>query len=287
MAITSLTDSTSEPRSFSVGPRKLQLVDFVINSGVTSGTITADKLSTLNHILIPGLVVHTAAPTYATNVATLAITVPAETLASRVIQDITYTAVPFTGAAGNSVTIAYPNTLVTATLTVQDILYTAKQPGTGGNSITITYTTGATAGDEVVTVVGNAISVQIETTVSTATQVMTKVTASAAAQALITNTLTGTGSNAQIAAVSTPLAGGTGAFTVSVVGLAISVPIHSGVTEASVIDAALTASAAAQAVATQTISGTDTTAQTVITATALQNGVTGGARGTALCIGIE
>lgn len=100
-----------------------------------------------------------------------------------------------------------------ATLIVQDITFSAVALANGldsaGNAITITYTTGGTAGAEVVTVVGSAISVQIESGVSTATQVSTALTASGAAQALATQAITGTGSNAQVAAVAANLAGGT------------------------------------------------------------------------------
>lgn len=175
MAIT-ITDSTKEARSFSVGPIKFQLVDFVANSGTTSGSVTASRLKEIYHILIPNGITFTAAPTYATNVATLAYTVAAETLASLVVQDLTYTAAAFSGATGNSYTIA--------------------------------YTGGGTAGSEVVTVTGTAVSVQIESGVSTATQIKAKIDASAAAQALMTVAISGTGSNAQTTAGATPLAGG-------------------------------------------------------------------------------
>lgn len=98
---------------------------------------------------------------------------------------------------------------VPATLVIQDLTYTSVLFGTGGNAITVAYTTGGTAGSEVVTVTGEAISVQIQTGVSTATQVKTAVTGSMAASALVTVAVSGTGSNAQTAPVAaTPLAGG-------------------------------------------------------------------------------
>lgn len=102
------------------------------------------------------------------------------------------------------------NTTVAASLTLQDINYQAKATGTGGNAITIAYTTGAVAGSEVVTVVGNAITVQIASGVSTATQIAAAVNASVDASALVTATVYGTGSNPQTAPVTgTNLAGGT------------------------------------------------------------------------------
>lgn len=176
MAIT-ITDSTKEPRAFSIGPLKAQLLDYRALSGATAGTVTADALNSIAHILVlGGKLQHSAAPTFSANVATLAYVVPAETAASLIVQDLTYTA-------------------------VADL-------GSGGNSITIAYVAGGTAGTEVVTVTGNAISVSIEDGVSTATQIRTKINASAAAVALVSCAISGTGSTVQVAATATALAGG-------------------------------------------------------------------------------
>lgn len=97
---------------------------------------------------------------------------------------------------------------VAASKVVQDLTYLADTAGTAGNLISVAYTGGATAGSEVVTVVGNAISVQIQTGVSTATQVKTAVDASAPASALISVSVSGTGSTAQVVAAAAFLAGG-------------------------------------------------------------------------------
>lgn len=51
------------------------------------------------------------------------------------------------------------------------INYVAGSPGTDGNAITIAYTAGGTAGSEVVSLVGTAISVKIQSGVSTTNQV--------------------------------------------------------------------------------------------------------------------
>lgn len=108
---------------------------------------------------------------------------------------ITYQQKPFTGTA--------------ATVTIQNVVYTADAVDATGNAITIAYTTGATAGSEVVTVTGNAISVQIQTGVTTATQLVAALNASAPASALINPTITGTASTPQTAPVApTPLTGG-------------------------------------------------------------------------------
>ena len=85
----------------------------------------------------------------------------------------------------------------TASLVVQDLTYAAVTAGAPGIAISIAYTTGGTAGSEVVSVSGNAISVQIAAGVSTATQIQTAVQASAPATALATVSVSGTGSNAQ------------------------------------------------------------------------------------------
>jgi hypothetical protein len=94
-----------------------------------------------------------------------------------------------------------------AVLQVQDIEYEAVNPGTLGNSITIEYTGGATAGAEVVTVVDNAIQVQIEHQVSTATQVKAAIDGSAEAIALVTATINGTAGLAQDTFAEAPLEG--------------------------------------------------------------------------------
>lgn len=97
-----------------------------------------------------------------------------------------------------------------ATLTVSgDLKFDAKEAGYGGNDISITYTTGATAGNEVVTVVGKKISVQLESGVSTATQVKAKIDAKAEAAALVTVTALN-GSNTQTAEAEDYLEGGDG-----------------------------------------------------------------------------
>lgn len=88
-----------------------------------------------------------------------------------------------------------------AAKTIQDITYTSTHLGATGELVTIAYTAGATAGSEVVTVVNNAISIQIDSGNSTATQVKAKFDASAAATALATCTITGTAGTAQTAPV--------------------------------------------------------------------------------------
>lgn len=172
MALTA-TNSTAEPRGFVIGRLKAQLLTYTAASGDTSGTVTCDKLSRVMHIFCDGFLKHSAAPTYATNIATLAFTVPTSTA---------------------------------ATLTKGGVTYTAVATDNTGNLITVAYTAGGTAGAEVVTVVGNAISVQIETGVSTITQVRTAVNLAAAAAALVV--ATGTSGTAVVTATASALTGG-------------------------------------------------------------------------------
>lgn len=110
-------------------------------------------------------------------------------------------------------------------LVVQDLTYTAVTRGVAGDNITIAYTAGGTAGSEVVTVVGTAISVQIDDGVSTATEIETAIDASAAALLLVGVAVTGTGGNAQSIASATPLAGGVDS-EVNVADNEITIPAH-------------------------------------------------------------
>lgn len=73
---------------------------------------------------------------------------------------------------------------VKASLKIEDITYTAKTAGTGGNSTTINYDTGASAGAATVGVVGSAITVTISSTTTAAT-IKTAVEGSGSAAALV------------------------------------------------------------------------------------------------------
>jgi len=80
---------------------------------------------------------------------------------------------------------------------IQDITYTAITTGSAGSEVSIKYEDDATAGAEVVTVVGKAIVIKIESGVSTATQVKAAFDGSSAASALAIALITGTAGNAQ------------------------------------------------------------------------------------------
>ncbi len=182
MALTTAL-SASEPRSRSIGPLKQQTLLISVNSGDTSGTITAPNLSRLVSVIAPSAMKFTAAKTYATNVATVAFTVPVETAASRVINGITYTATANQGAGGNSITVQLVD-------------------GTGD-------TPAVTNGTETVFVTSKAIVVHIDPTSvigSSETNVRIAVNANTSAAALVT----ATGTSATVASVTaaTPLQSG-------------------------------------------------------------------------------
>lgn len=79
------TGSTAENRAFSEGPLKVQLMTWSAASGDTSGTVTCDRLSRVMHIFVSGGLKMTAAPTYTTNVATLAFADPGATVYGTII----------------------------------------------------------------------------------------------------------------------------------------------------------------------------------------------------------
>lgn len=79
------TNASAEARSWSIGPLKVQILDFSAASGDTSGTVTADALAEVRLVLVGGGIVQSAVPTYATNVATLTFVDPAATVKGQVM----------------------------------------------------------------------------------------------------------------------------------------------------------------------------------------------------------
>jgi hypothetical protein len=96
-----------------------------------------------------------------------------------------------------------------ATLTLEEVLFTAVTAGWDGNDLSVEFTGGATAGAEVVTVADGKITVQIEDGVSTATQVVNAVNGDDDASALVTAS-TSSGATAQDVAAEDDLTGGDG-----------------------------------------------------------------------------
>lgn len=73
------TNLSAEPRAFSIGPFKIQIMNWSVASGDTSGTLTADSLHVVEGVYLSGGLTLTAAPTFAENVATIAFVNPAAT----------------------------------------------------------------------------------------------------------------------------------------------------------------------------------------------------------------
>lgn len=111
-------------------------------------------------------------------------------------------------AAGLQVTMdgVTPYAGVQSVLTVQDLTFTFTAAG-DNNSYTLEYTSGGTAGSEVVTILGQAITIQIQSGVSTATQIKAAADGSPMASA-ITTTISGVGSDPQVTFGPTNFAGG-------------------------------------------------------------------------------
>lgn len=84
-AASDVSSTTNDPRSFSVGPVKAQLLTWSAASGDTSGTVTADKLYLATHIIIDGGLVMNAAPTFSGNTVTLSFNNPGATVYGDII----------------------------------------------------------------------------------------------------------------------------------------------------------------------------------------------------------
>lgn len=216
--------------------------------------------------------------------------------ATAIIQDLTYRAVT-PGPGGNTITVEYVDGATLAVGVVGNAITVTFPVGTAASEIATTFAatpaavalagcnitgTGANAqtapvaatnlaggadavgdaGNEVVTVVGNAISVKMEPGVSTASQILTKLLASSAAMALVGVTLTGTGTNTQTDFTpAVNLAGGVDAYgyvgteLVTVTGNLIQVFLESGKSTATQVMTALNASAPALALVTPLLVG--------------------------------
>lgn len=200
--------------------------------------------------------------------------------ATLTLQDLTYTA-DAPGAAGNNISIAYvahtPGEY--SSRNIQDIAYTAQTIGSAGDLISIEYVGGGTAGLEVAGVIGTDITVTIEDGVSTANQIRAALAAVPAIVALISASETGTGLEPQSVQSQLFLQGGVdpvglaGSEVVSVLGNAISVILESGVSTAQQVKDAIDAFPAAAALVDVSVSGTASNPQTSpVVPTNLANG---------------
>lgn len=85
MAFSASNDS-SEPRAVSYGPYKVQRMKYSVASGDTSGTITADALSSVDFVMIDGPCgVRSSVDSISGNVVTLAFVNPGATLYGNIL----------------------------------------------------------------------------------------------------------------------------------------------------------------------------------------------------------
>lgn len=81
----SASESSSEPRSFSLGPLKCQVMTYSAASGDVAGTITAPSLSLVQHVIIDGKINQTASASISGNVVTLAFEDPLATVVGTIL----------------------------------------------------------------------------------------------------------------------------------------------------------------------------------------------------------
>ena len=118
-------------------------------------------------------------------------------------------------AAGINVTMdnvtVYPG--VAASIVIQDLTIAADLPSSDGNSVTIEYVGGGTAGSEIVSQLGLAFTIQIEDGVSTAQNIADALNAFIGFTTNLNVTISGTASNPQVIQGPTNLANGENAGT--------------------------------------------------------------------------
>jgi len=95
-----------------------------------------------------------------------------------------------------------------ATLVIQDLTFTWAQPGQDAHSYTLAFVAGGTAGSEVVTILGQAIQIQIEDGVSTAQQVKDACDLDFNFSTNVTTAISGVGATPQVAAAAANFSGG-------------------------------------------------------------------------------
>lgn len=182
------------------------------------------------------------------------------------------------GISGNDISIEFAELDLanTATITFQNVRFDAVNPGIAGNLISIRYIGGGTQGSEVVTVVGNAITIQIQNGVTTSDDIEVAIALFPAAAALVETDGTGIGIEIQTIQGPTFLAGGTNQAgdTITVTGNAILVKFESGVTTVQQVKGYIDASVDALTLISTTITGVASNTMTnPIVATFLSGGL--------------
>lgn len=85
MSASASTAASKVPRTFSIGPLKVQFWDVQHISGDTTCTITADTMTSIYWGFLASSVVQTTAASYSTNTAVFTFTDPAATVKGSVI----------------------------------------------------------------------------------------------------------------------------------------------------------------------------------------------------------
>jgi hypothetical protein len=143
--------------------------------------------------------------------AAVAASSPANALVSTKSDGLAMSFIPTVAMASAFQSLAGGADAAVASVGLQDLTYTSVATGSSKNGKTITYTTGATAGAEVVSVdVNGNVTVQIQNGVSTATNIKTALDLVAAFTTPYAVTISGTGSTAQKTVNAAPMTGGAG-----------------------------------------------------------------------------
>lgn len=121
----------------------------------------------------------------------------------------------YMGAESN-LAIATTGVNQVASVIIQDLTFTSKILNSNGNLINIEYIGGGVSGSEVVTVLNNKITVQIETGASFASDIKDAIEANVEANNLVAVTVSGTPGDTQVIQAATFLVGGLGANEASV-----------------------------------------------------------------------
>ena len=190
------------------GGHNSDVVVTVKNAALASGTAAAKASKTIGHLVYTAKSTGTAGNSTRiryTSGATLTITVSSQDITVRLRNDGTTTNAqiktaiegdgganalvdlasdglslayrPMTNAAPSFVNLTGGTAAVAASVVLQDLTFASNITGTGHNGDTVSYTTGATAGSEVVSGTAAALSVQIQNGTSTATQIKAAVDA--------------------------------------------------------------------------------------------------------------
>lgn len=193
----------------------------VKNATMAGGTATAKASKTIGHLVYTAKsagtagnstrIIYTSGATLTVSVSSADITVrlrndgtttnaaiktaveasgPAAALVDLSSDGLSLAYIPMTNAAPAFTALSGGTAAVAASIILQDLTFASNLTGIAHNGDSITYTTGATAGSEVVSGTATAMSVQIQNGVSTATQIKAAVDGSTLKALKATGTVT-------------------------------------------------------------------------------------------------